>query len=251
MITFDFTGKVVAVTGGRRGIGHALVQGFFDAGASVAAIARSADPGDLAVKMAESNGRLRYYAIDMLDRGQRTGLIDNIISDFGKIDILVNNAGFQSCASVFDYGLNRWDMDVELMLTAVFDISVQAAKSMRECGGGKIINLASISSFQGARNIVGYSTAKHGLVGLTKCLANELAMFGINVNAVAPGIVDTNMAANVFSDPARCKELAGRVPAGRFATPDDVVPPVLFLASEGSRFIHGHVLLVDGGWMGR
>lgn len=251
MMTFDFSGKVVAVTGGRRGIGRSLVQAFADCGASVAVVAGSVDDGGLRDELAHLPTDYRYYQVDLLDREKRTGLMERIVTDFGRIDILVNNAGCQSAASVFDYGLEQWDRDLELMLTSVFDLSVQAARFMRDHDGGKIVNIASISSFQGARNIVGYATAKHGLVGLTKCLANEMAALGINVNAVAPGIVDTDMAAAVFKDPVKAKELSGRVPAGRFATTDDVVPAVMFLASAESRFIHGHVLLVDGGWMGR
>jgi len=251
MINFDFKGKVVAITGGRRGIGRALVQAFARCGASVAVMAKSEEDGGVLESLGDHAARCRYYAVDMLDREQRASLMEQVVLDFGTIDILINNAGLQETASVFDYGLARWDADLELMLTSIFDLSIQAARIMRDRDGGKIINVASISSFQGARNIVGYSTAKHGLVGLTKCLANELAGHGINVNAVAPGIVDTDMAVGIFSDPVRAKELSGRVPAGRFATTNDVVQPVLFLASEGSCFIHGHVLLVDGGWMGR
>jgi len=111
--------------------------------------------------------------------------------------------------------------------------------------------MASISSFQGARRIVGYATAKHGIVGLTKCLANECAAQGVNVNAIAPGIFETEMAAQVLADPVKSAELRGRVPAGKFGSPQDVVGPLLFLASDASRHVHGHVLLVDGGWMGR
>jgi 2-deoxy-D-gluconate 3-dehydrogenase len=118
-------------------------------------------------------------------------------------------------------------------------------------GGGKVIHLASISSFQGARNIVGYSTAKHALVGMTKCLANEWAHMNINVNAVAPGMIITDMAAHMTQDPVKAAELCGRIPAGRFGVPEDIVGPVLFLASDASRYINGSVMLVDGGWMGR
>lgn len=251
MVSFNFSGKVVLVTGGRRGIGKALAIAFHQAGARVAVLSKSADDDGLGELLGGSAGDYRYYSIDLLERSARETLIQRIVDDFGTIDILINNAGLQANASVFDYGMAQWDQDIELMLTAVFDLSVQAARHMKNCMGGKIVHVASISSFQGARNIVGYATAKHGLVGLTKCLANELAIYGINVNAVAPGIVDTDMAASIFIDEGRLKELSGRVPAGRFAVTDDIVAPVLFLASEASRFIHGHVLLVDGGWMGR
>jgi 2-deoxy-D-gluconate 3-dehydrogenase len=251
VISFDFSGQVVVVTGGRRGIGQALALAYYRAGAHVAIIAKSEDDGGLDELFSSSEQRCRYYSVDIAIREARNALVQSIVDDFGSVDILINNAGFQFPASIFDYGLTQWDHDVELMLTAVFDLSVQAARHMKDSGGGKIVNIASISSFQGAKNIVGYSTAKHGLVGLTKCLANELAGHGINVNAVAPGIVDTDMAAPVFNNKARLSELASRVPAGRFATTDDIVPPVLFLTSEASKFIHGHVLIVDGGWMGR
>lgn len=250
MVSFDFKDKVVVITGGRRGIGLALSKAFALAGATVAIVAKS--PQEMSCAGEHSaDGNIRYFQIDLNDRVQRAGLLDRITAELGRIDILVNNAGIQSPAPLFDYGLERWDADLELMLTVVFDLSVQAARIMKGQGGGKIVNIASISSFQGARNIVGYATAKHGLVGLTKCLANELAGCGINVNGVAPGLVRTDMAHEVFNDPVKSAELAGRIPAGRFAEPEDIVVSVMFLASEGAGFIHGHVLLVDGGWMGR
>jgi 2-deoxy-D-gluconate 3-dehydrogenase len=192
-----------------------------------------------------------YLQANLAQRAQRADLVNRVLAQYGRLDILVNNAGFQQRAPVVGYPLDKWDLDLELMLTAVLDLSQQAAIAMAAQGGGKIIQIASISSFQGARQIVGYVTAKHALVGLTKCLANELASKNINVNAIAPGIFATDMAADVLADPVKSAELQGRIPAGRFGEPEDIVGPLLFLASQASRHVHGHVLLVDGGWMGR
>ncbi len=249
MLNFNFAGKVVLITGGRRGIGRALSFGFAKAGADIAIVAQSPD-AVIAESITKQGVQCRYYMRDLSCRQERAGLVQQVVADFGAIDIMINNAGRQETSPINDYGLDRWDMDIELMLTAVFDLSVQGAEFMK-AAGGKIINIASISSFQGARNIVGYATAKHGLVGLTKCLANELAACRVNVNAVAPGIVETEMAASSIKNPEKYRELSGRIPARRFARPDDIVSPVMFLASSGAEFIHGHVLLVDGGWMGR
>jgi 2-dehydro-3-deoxy-D-gluconate 5-dehydrogenase len=225
--------------------------GLATAGARVAVAAKSEDAGDLARLFSESGFELFYIPADLSDPAQRACLVAKVTEHYGKLDILVNNAGHQHRAPILEYGAEQWGHDLEVMLTAVFDLSQQAARVMKVQGGGKIIQIASISSFQGARGIVGYSTAKHGLVGLTKCLANELAGLGINVNAIAPGLFETEMAVHVLTNIDQSRELKGRIPAGRFGKPDDVVGPLIFLASDASRHVHGHVLLVDGGWMGR
>lgn len=249
---FDFSGKVVLITGGRRGIGRALAEAFAAHGATVAIAGKADTPGEVAVEMERSKAVWAYFSADLEVREERQNLIDKVIQKFGKIDILINNAGVQKTAPLFEYSSQQWDSDIALLLSAPFELAVSVAKQMTKLkNGGKIINLASISSFQGARNIVGYSTAKHGIVGLTKCLANELAPAGINVNAVAPGIVRTDMSAAVFADEERLQTLQSRVPDGRFAEPEDIVGPVFFLSSPMSSHVHGHVLLVDGGWMGR
>lgn len=248
---FDVSNKVSLITGGRRGLGKAMALGLARAGAKIAVVASSNNPGSLEQEIAKIGSDFFYLQADLSDRNQRKGIVDQIVAHFGRIDILVNNAGIQQRASAFDYPLHQWDMDFELLLTATLDLSQQAAKHMLESGTGKIIHIASISSFQGARHIIGYATAKHGIVGLTKCMANEWASQGINVNAIAPGIFQTDMAEHVISDPLKTAELCGRIPAGRFGHPDDIVGPLLFLASDASRHVHGHVLLVDGGWMGR
>lgn len=225
--------------------------GLAAAGAHVAIAARSEGPGDVAETFAKGGQELLYIQADLSRPAERSGLIEKVTAHYGRLDILVNNAGHQQHAPVLDYPASLWQLDLEVLLTAVLDLSQQAARPMKAQGGGKIIQIASISSFQGARGIAGYATAKHGLVGLTKCLANELAPLNINVNALAPGIFETDMAAGVLGDAAKSRELKGRVPAGRFGQPEDIVGPLIFLASDASRHVHGHVLLVDGGWMGR
>lgn len=248
---FDISGQVALVTGGRRGLGRAMALGMADAGARIAVVAASSEASDLQRELAGRGADFLYIQADLTRRNEREGLVNRVVEHFGRLDILVNNAGLQQKRSAVDYATDAWDVDIELLLTAVLDLSQQAARHMIPQGHGKIVQIASISSFQGARNIIGYSTAKHGLVGLTKCLANEWAALGINVNAIAPGIFETDMAAQTLADPIKTAELKGRVPAGRFGAPEDIVGPLLFLASNASRHVHGHVLLVDGGWMGR
>ncbi len=248
---FDVAGRVALVTGGRRGLGRAMALGLVDAGARVAVAARSPEAGELQEEIQARGGELLYLSVDLGDRAARRGLVERVVAHFGRLDILVNSAGFQAQASAESYPLDTWDRDLELLLTAVLDLSQQAAPVMAAQGGGKIIHIASTSSFQGARRIIGYATAKHALVGLTRCMANEWAARGINVNAIAPGVFETDMAAGLLQDPVRADEMRGRIPAGHFGRPEDIVGPLLFLASDAARHVHGHVLLVDGGWMGR
>jgi 2-deoxy-D-gluconate 3-dehydrogenase len=248
---FDVKNQVALVTGGRRGLGRAMALALMEAGARVAVVARSADSGDLEARAADLGIPFLYLARDLAARAQREDVIGAVVDHFGQLDILVNNAGLQQRAPLLDYAPAQWDADLALMLTAVFELAQQAGRHMVPRRRGKIVNIASISSFQGARGIVGYATAKHGLIGLTKCLANELAPHGVNVNGIAPGLFETDMAAHVMADDAKTRELKGRIPAGEFGKPEDLIGPLLFLVSGASRHVHGHTLLVDGGWMGR
>jgi 2-dehydro-3-deoxy-D-gluconate 5-dehydrogenase len=150
-----------------------------------------------------------------------------------------------------DFDLAQWDKIVSLMLTGVFELSQQASKVMERQGGGKIINIASVCSFQGGWTIPAYTAAKHGIAGLTKALANEWAAKNIHVNAIAPGYFDTEMCAGIMNDPVREPQIRGRIPAGRWGLPEDLIGPLLFLAADASNYVDGHVLIVDGGWMGR
>lgn len=248
---FNLRGKNALITGGRRGLGKAMALGLAAAGVNVAIVATHKEPENLRESIKKNGVKFYYYQLDLFDRQGRSHLIADIASQLGDIDILVNNAGHQILSPAQEYSLTQWDRDIEVMLTTVLDLSQQAYPLMVAKGGGCIVNIASISSFQGARNIVGYSTVKHGIVGLTKCLANEWASHGIRVNAIAPGIFETDMAENVMTNTAQANNLRGRIPNGRFGQPEDIVGPLIFLVSNASRHIHGHTLLVDGGWMGR
>jgi len=248
---FDVSGKVALVTGGRRGLGLAMATGLARAGARLAVAAASEDCGALQSATEECATEFRYYQVDLSDRTQRSGLIPKIVERFGSLDILVNCAGIQHRQPAMEFALEKWDLMISLMLTAVFELSQQAARVMEEHGGGKIINIASLASFQGGWTIPAYAAAKHGVAGLTKALANEWASKNINVNAIAPGYFATDMCAALINDPVREPKIRERIPAGRWGNPEDLVGPLLFLASDASRYVHGHLLLVDGGWMGR
>lgn len=248
---FDLKGKVAVVTGGRRGLGKAMSKALVECGAHVIIVAKSSEYENLANEMDNYSGKITYLQIDLTKRSAYKNLIDTIVQEFGSIDILINNAGEQCICSLEDYTSHQWDLDMQLLVTTVFELSQQAARYMKQQGRGKIIQIASISSFQGARNIIGYSTAKHALIGMVKSLANELAPYNINVNALAPGIFRTDMAASVFEDVEKAEIIRSRIPSGRFGEPDDIVGPMLFLASDMSRHIHGHTIVVDGGWLGR
>ena len=247
----DLTGKTALVTGGRRGIGLALVEGLAGAGATVAVAARGKEGGELASRMSACGAEWEYFPTDLSCRKQRQALVPAVVKRFGRLDILVNCAGIQHRQPSMEFSLEKWDEIISLMLTAVFELSQQAARVMDKQGGGKIVNIGSISCFQGGWTVPAYTAAKHGVAGLTKALANEWAAKNINVNCIAPGYFDTEMCAAIKADPGREAKIRDRIPAGRWGAVDELVGPLLFLASDASRYVHGVVLSVDGGWMGR
>lgn len=245
----NLQGRRALVTGGRRGIGKAIVLAMARSGAEVFAVGLQPDV-ELEKAAYREGWKVRYVIADLTDREARAHLIDAVNGD-GGLDILVNNAGVQVQAPLCEYTLDQWDLDLELLTTATFHLSQGFSPKMIERGRGRIINISSISGFQGARNIVGYTTAKHAVIGLTKALGNELGPAGITVNAIAPGICETDMAKDVFENKEKSEVIKGRIPLGRFAQPDDVAGPVLFLCSDAAAYIHGQTLLVDGGWLAR
>ena len=248
---FDLSGKVALVTGGRRGLGAAMSEGLASAGAKVAVAAVSPAGEDLNRRMAACGGEFAYFQADLSERSQLAGLVSKVVERFGRLDILVNNAGIQHRQPAADFALDKWDQILSLMLTGAFELSQQAARVMEPQGGGKVINVASVCSFQGGWTIPAYAAAKHGIAGLTKALANEWACKNIHVNAIAPGYFDTEMCEALVCDPVREPKIRERIPAGRWGRPGDLVGPLLFLASDASNYVDGHVLVVDGGWMSR
>jgi 2-deoxy-D-gluconate 3-dehydrogenase len=247
----DLSGRVALVTGGRRGLGLAMSEGLAAAGVKIACIGSSPDAEELCRRVEACGSELAYFQADLADRSQRSGLADKVVERFGRLDILVNCAGIQHRQPAMEFDLARWDTIISLMLTGVFELCQQAAKVMEGQGGGKIINIASVCSFQGGLTVPAYTAAKHAIAGLTKALANEWAAKNIHVNAIAPGYFDTEMCEAIVNDPVREPKIRERIPAGRWGKPQDLVGPLLFLASDAANYVDGHVLVVDGGWMGR
>jgi 2-dehydro-3-deoxy-D-gluconate 5-dehydrogenase len=219
---------------------------FADAGARIAAVSSGTDFTELRRLITEPF----CISADLADRTQRAGLVDRVVGELGRLDILVNCAGIQHRQPSLEFDLEQWDRIVSLMMTGVFELSQQAARVMEKQGGGKIINIASVASFQGGWTVPAYAAAKHGVAGITKALANEWAAKNIHVNAIAPGYFETDMCEAIRNDPVREPKIRARIPAGRWGKPQDLVGPVLFLASSASDYVHGSLLMVDGGWMG-
>ena len=250
--SFKLDGKVALVTGSSRGLGAAIALTLAEAGADVACHGNTHRP-DATCGLVEERGRRSLPLLgDLQDRLTAGRLIGETVERFGQLDILVNNAGAIRRAPAVDHSEEDWDAVIEVTLSSVFRLSKLAGRHMLDRGrGGKILSIASLLSFQGGITVPGYAAAKGGVAQLTKALANEWAMHGINVNAIAPGYIRTDQTAVLQRDETRYRQILERIPAGRWGEPSDVAGAALFLCSAASDFVHGHVLVVDGGWMGR
>jgi 2-deoxy-D-gluconate 3-dehydrogenase len=248
---FKLDGKAALVTGASRGLGEAIAVALAEAGANVACHSNS-HPSDATCEKITALGR-RCLAVrgDLSDRSVPHRIVETAISEFGQLDILINNAGTIRRAPAIDYDEADWDEVIAVNLSSVFRLSQLAARQMIECGRGKIINLASLLSFQGGITVPAYAASKSGIAGLTKALANEWAARGINVNAIAPGYMRTDNTMALQQDETRNRQILERIPAARWGEPADLAGAAVFLASAASDYLHGHVLVVDGGWMGR
>ena len=249
---FRLTGKNALVTGSSRGLGSAIAFALAEAGANVGCHGRSAE-GKATSEGIRGLGRQSFYlAGDMSDRDLHPKLIERTIEAFGSIDILVNNAGAIRRAPAAEFPQSDWDELIAVNLTAVFRLSQLAGQSMLKRGAkGKILNIGSLLSFQGGILVPAYAAAKGGVAQLTKALANEWASQGINVNAIAPGYMATDNTTALRNDPQRSRQILERIPAARWGEPSDIAGAAVFLCSPASDYINGHVMSVDGGWMGR
>ncbi|HWY45103.1 MAG TPA: 2-dehydro-3-deoxy-D-gluconate 5-dehydrogenase KduD [Candidatus Sulfotelmatobacter sp.] len=249
---FQLNGKNALVTGSHRGLGAAIAVVLAKAGANVGCHGRDSAPGAACDEIRGVGRETFYFSADLADSKAYPALIEKTIAEFGSIDILVNNAGTIRRAPAAEYPAEYWDELIAVNLTAVFQLSQLAGRHMIEKGkGGKIVNIASLLSFQGGILVPAYAAAKGGVAQLTKALANEWASKGINVNAIAPGYMATDNTTALRNDPVRSKQILDRIPAARWGEPDDITGAAIFLCSSASDYVHGHVLAVDGGWLGR
>jgi 2-deoxy-D-gluconate 3-dehydrogenase len=244
--------KVAVVTGASRGIGAAIAVKLAQAGAAVLLVSRSAPEPETLAALAESGQAFRHFPADLSQVANVPAVVAAALANFGRLDILVNNAGIIRRAPVLEYSEADWDAVLDTNLKVPFFLAQACARQMVAQGqGGKIINTCSLLSFQGGIFVPAYTAAKHGLAGVTKALANELASKKINVNGIAPGYIRTENTAALQADPNRNNAIVSRIPQGDWGAPEDIAGAALFLASSLSDYMHGHILTVDGGWMGR
>jgi 2-dehydro-3-deoxy-D-gluconate 5-dehydrogenase len=249
---FKLDGKVALVTGAGQGLGQSMALALAEAGADIASLDRIGCEGTC--ESVRALGR-RYFesVVDLraASVADLNGVVDRIVKEFGQLDILVNNAGTIRRTPAIDFSEADWDDVLQINLKAAFFLSQAVARVMMSQQSGKIIQIASMLSFQGGINVPSYTASKSGLAGITRALANEWAKYGINVNAIAPGYMATDNTAALRADPNRSKSILERIPAGRWGLPKDLNGAVVFLASAASDYIHGAILPVDGGWLTR
>jgi len=250
---FKLDGKVALVTGGAQGLGQAMAQALAEAGADVVALDRR-DPVETCAAITATGRRAHALQRDL--RGTTAAAARAIVAEcvarMGRLDIVVNNAGIIKRAAALDFAEDDWNAVLDINLSSAFYLCQAAARHFVDAGqGGKLINIASVLSFQGGVLVPSYAAAKSGIAGLTRALANEWAGLGINVNAIAPGYLETDVTAGLRADPARSAAVLARIPAGRWGAPADLKGVVVFLASDASAYVHGAILSVDGGWMAR
>ncbi|HEY6400589.1 MAG TPA: 2-dehydro-3-deoxy-D-gluconate 5-dehydrogenase KduD [Blastocatellia bacterium] len=248
---FRLDGKTALVTGASAGLGAAVATALAEAGADVACHGNARAPDDTCASVEQAGRRALALRGDLGQRDTPRLLVAEAIAHFGRLDILVNNAGAIRRAPAAEYSDDDWDAIIEIDLSSVFRLSRLAGGHMIERGGGKIVNIASLLSFQGGITVPAYAAAKGGVAQLTKALANEWAARGVNVNAIAPGYMRTDNTLALQRDETRNRQILERIPAGRWGEPHDLAGAAVFLCSAASDYMHGHVLVVDGGWLGR
>ncbi|MBI5960491.1 MAG: 2-dehydro-3-deoxy-D-gluconate 5-dehydrogenase KduD [Chloroflexi bacterium] len=251
--SFRLDGKVALVTGASRGLGQAMALGLAEAGADVAVLDREPECTETCQLIQALGRRAISIQCDLLAAPveELNRIAKQVQDQLGRLDILVNNAGIIRRAPALEFSEKDWDEVMHINLKAVFFMSQAAGRIMKEQGSGKIINIASMLSFQGGIIVPSYTSSKSGVAGLTRALANEWSSLGINVNAIAPGYMATDNTAPLRADPARSKAILDRIPAGDWGQPADLKGVVVFLASPAAAYLHGAIIPVDGGWMAR
>jgi 2-deoxy-D-gluconate 3-dehydrogenase len=247
---FDLSGKVAIVTGGNKGLGAGIALALAEAGADIAVVSTRSETET--VEAVKALGRKAIHiAADLTSTEPIPHIVSTTLSDLGGLDILVNNAGMIRRADSVDFTEADWDAVIDLNLKSAFFLSQAAGRHMIQQGSGKVINIASMLSFQGGIRVPSYTASKSGIAGITKLLANEWASKGVNVNAIAPGYMATANTAALQADEARNRSILERIPAGRWGTPSDMAGAAVFLASKASDYVNGITLPVDGGWLAR
>ena len=250
---FSLEGKTALVTGCKRGIGKAMAIALAEAGANIIGVSASLEKkgSDIEKEILALGGQFKAYTCDFSDRKALYKFIQEVKSDFPVIDILVNNAGMILRTPAANHPDEMWDQVIEVNQNAQFILTRELGKEMIARGSGKIVFTASLLTFQGGITVPGYAASKGAIGQLTMAFANEWASKGINVNAIAPGYISTDNTEALRNDSDRAKSILSRIPAGRWGEPEDFAGPVVFLCSEAAAYMHGSILLVDGGWMGR
>jgi 2-dehydro-3-deoxy-D-gluconate 5-dehydrogenase len=247
---FDLRGKVAVVTGANTGIGQAIALALAASGADIACVGRS-EASETVAKARSMGRRAINIAADLSSIEPVERVVGEAIEGLGAVDILVNNAGIIRRTDAVDFSEADWDAVIDTNLKSLFFLSQCAARHMIERGNGKIINIASMLTFQGGVRVPSYTASKSGVGGLTKAMANEWAAKGINVNAIAPGYIATNNTAALQADETRNRQIVERIPAGRWGRAEDIGGAAVFLASSAADYVNGHILAVDGGWLAR
>ena len=248
--SFDLTGRVAVVTGANTGIGQGLALALAEAGADLALVGRT-PAQETAQRVHDAGRRAIVVGADLSSAAPAGDVVQRTLDELGGLDILVNNAGIIRRADALEFSEEDWDAVMDTNLKSVFFLCQAAARHMVGQGRGKIINIASMLSFQGGIRVASYTASKSGVAGLTRLLANEWAARGINVNAIAPGYIATNNTAALQADEARNRQILERIPAARWGQPSDLGGAAVFLASSASDYVNGHILAVDGGWLAR
>jgi 2-dehydro-3-deoxy-D-gluconate 5-dehydrogenase len=249
---FKLTGKVAIVTGCSTGLGQGMSIAFAEAGADVVGVDYVDSSAETQAKVATTGRKFLYVQANLLSTEPIHGIIGKAVATFGKIDILVNNAGIIKRNDAIDFTEKEWDDVLSINLKTVFFFSQAAAQQfVKQGSGGKIINIASMLSFQGGIRVPSYTASKSGVMGITRALANEWAKYNININAMAPGYMATNNTAPLRADEQRSADILARIPANRWGTPEDLQGVAVMLASEASNYVNGFTIAVDGGWLAR